>query len=318
MQAIDPTLNIIGWLMKATLEAAAPLLLAALGGMFSERSGVVNIGLEGMMLMGAVFAAATSWIVGNPWIGLIVGILAGGLLGLVHAVVCVKYKGNHIVSGTGIILFGAGFSTLMLQVIWGQEGTSDRVPAIPDVGSAELVDIPVLGPMLGGISPIVYFMFVLVIICWYVLYKTPFGLRLRAAGEDPSTLDTAGVNVEYMRYAGVILSGLLAGFAGAYLSISFQSRFGKGMTSGRGFIALAAMIFGNWTPFGCLIAALFFGFLDGLANAIQIVPQLQFLQQYNYVIFMLPYILVVVALAVIRKAVPPKGIAVPYEKEHTG
>ena len=180
------------------------------------------------------------------------------------------------------------------------------------------MSIPILGPTLAGVSPIVYSMFVIAIICWYVLYKTSFGLRLRASGEDPSTLDTAGVNVEYMRYIGVILSGVLSGLAGAYLSISFQARFSKGMTSGRGFIALAALIFGNWTPVGCLLSGLFFGFLDGLTNAIQIVPELSFLQPYNDFIFMLPYVLVVVALAVIRKSVPPKGVGQPYEKEMKG
>ncbi|MGY5875892.1 MAG: ABC transporter permease [Candidatus Thorarchaeota archaeon] len=312
--------SIIGIVLKLTLEAAAPLVLAALGGMFSERSGVVNIGLEGIMLVGAVSAAAVSFITRNPWLGILVGVSAGAVMGLVHAIVCVKYKGNHIVSGTGIILFGAGFSTLMLQVVWGQEGASERVPTIPEIGSSDLSGIPFLGPLLGGVSPIVYFMFVLIIICWYVLYKTPFGLRLRAAGEDPSTLDAAGISVERMRYAGVILSGILAGLAGAYLSISFQSRFSRGMTSGRGFIALAAMIFGNWNPFGILFAGLFFGFLQRLSDVLQIVniPALQFLQEFNFIIFILPYVLVVIALAGIRKSVPPKGIAVPYEKEHSG
>ncbi len=318
MQGLDVTLNIIGWLLKATLESSVPLVLAALGGMFSERSGVVNIGLEGMMLLAAASGAAGSFLTGNPWIGLLFGVGAGAGLAVIHAVISVKYKGNHIVSGTGILLFAAGASTLMLQVIWGRPGTSDRVPTIPDVGFSGASDVPLLGPVLEGVSPIVYGMFVIAIICWYVLYKTPFGLRLRAAGEDPSTLDTAGVNVETMRYIGVILSGVLAGLAGAYLSISFQPRFSKGMTSGRGFIALAALIFGNWTPIGCLLAGIFFGFLDGLTFAVQIIPELSFLQPYNNFIFMLPFVLVVVALAVIRKSVPPKAVGVPYEKETKG
>jgi ABC-type uncharacterized transport system permease subunit len=318
MQSADVTINIIGWLLKATLEASAPLVLAALGGMFSERSGVVNIGLEGLMLISAATGAAGSFIFKNPWIGLLFGVGAGAALAAVHAIICVKYKGNHIVSGTGILLFAAGVSALLLPVIWGREGVSDKVPAIPDVSISGAISIPILGPTLAGISPIVYSMFVIAIICWYVLYKTSFGLRLRASGEDPSTLDTAGVNVEYMRYIGVILSGVLSGLAGAYLSISFQARFSKGMTSGRGFIALAALIFGNWTPVGCLLSGLFFGFLDGLTNAIQIVPELAFLQPYNDFIFMLPYVLVVVALAVIRKSVPPKSVGQPYEKEMKG
>ncbi|MGD9397083.1 MAG: ABC transporter permease [Candidatus Thorarchaeota archaeon] len=309
--------NIAGWLVSTTLQMATPLVLTGIGGMYSERGGVVNIGLEGMMLMGAFTGAAVTYYVRNPWWGILGAIAAGGLLAAVHGVVCVKYKGDHIVSGTGVILFGTGFSTLMLQIVWQRQGQGELIrDTIPDIVIEPIRDIPFLGPAFSVISPVVIFMFVLTIASWYILYRTPFGLRLRAAGEDPSTLDSAGASVEWTRFIGVVISGCLAGIGGAYLSIGFGSAFAKEMTSGRGFIALAAMIFGNWTPSGVLGAGLFFGFLDGLNYFIQIYFPI-FLPFANF-IAMLPYLLVVVALGFIRRSVPPKGIAVPYEKERKG
>lgn len=306
----------IAWLIKVTLQMATPLVLTALGGMYSERTGVVNIGLEGMMLIGAFSAVAATYFSDNPWFGLIVAVIAGGALAAVHAVVCVKLKGNHIVSGTGVIIFAGGFTTLMLEVIWAARGVSDEVTSLPQVVIPQLGEGTFLGEIFGSLSPIVYMMFFAVIISWFVMYKTPFGLRLRAAGEDPSSLDTAGVNVETIRLIGVILSGCLAGLGGAYLSIGYGARFGKLMTNGRGFIALAALIFGNWKPIGCFIAGIFFGFLTGLQIFISLaVPELL---PYNNFVQMIPYLLVVVALAGIRKSVPPKAIAIPYEKEKRG
>jgi len=315
VQIFDPVwLAMIGWLIRSTLQMSTPLVLAALGGMYSERSGIVNIGLEGMMLIGAFGAVAATYYTNNPWLGLLAAVVAGGGLAAIHAIITVKLKGNHIVSGTGIILFAGGFTTLMLEVIWQARGVSDEVTRVPQIIIPWIQDVPILGEVFGSLSPIVYMMFLIVIASWFVMYKTPFGLRLRAAGEDPSTLDAAGVNVETIRIIGVILSGCLAGLGGAYLSIGFSSRFGKLMTSGRGFIALAALIFGNWTPVGCLLAGTFFGFLDGLQAFISLnVPSLL---PYNNFIQMIPYILVVISLAIIRRSVPPKGVGRPYEKEH--
>ncbi len=309
--------NIAGWLVSITMQMGTPLVLTGLGGMFSERGGVVNIGLEGMMLMGAYTGAAVTWYIGDPLIGVISACAAGGLLAAVHGVICVKYKGDHIVSGTGVILFGAGFTTVMLELTWGTKGHGELVTnTIPDIVIHEIVDVPFWGPAFSVISPIVILMFVITAVSWFVLYRTPFGLRLRAAGEDPSTLDSAGASVEWTRIIGVIISGALAGLGGAYLSIGFGSAFAKGMTSGRGFISLAALIFGNWTPVGVLGAGLFFGFLDGLNFFIQIYfPVL--LPFANY-IAMLPFVLVVVALGLIRKSVPPKDIGNPYVKEKSG
>ncbi len=309
--------NVAGWLVSITMQMATPLVLTGLGGMFSERGGVVNIGLEGMMLMGAYTGAAVTWYLGDPLLGVIGACIAGGLLAAVHGVICVKYKGNHIVSGTGVILFGAGFSTIMLEITWGTKGHGEIIQnTIPDIVIPEIQAHPFFGPAFSVISPVVILMFVIAIVSWFILFRTPFGLRLRAAGEDPSTLDSAGASVEWTRIIGVIISGVLAGLGGAYLSIGFGSAFAKGMTSGRGFISLAALIFGNWTPFGVLGAGLFFGFLDGLNFFIQIYfPAL--LPFANY-IAMLPFVLVVVALGLIRRSVPPKAIAIPYEKEKTG
>ncbi|MFW9926649.1 MAG: ABC transporter permease [Candidatus Thorarchaeota archaeon] len=314
MQIVDVIM--IAWLIKVTLQMSTPLVLTALGGMYSERTGVVNIGLEGMMLIGAFSAVAATYFSDNPWFGLLVAVIAGGALAAVHAVVCVKLKGDHIVSGTGVIIFAGGFTTLMLEVIWAARGVSDEVTPLPQVVIPQLGDNTFLGEIFGSMSPIIYMMFFAVFISWFVMYKTPIGLRIRAAGEDPSALDTTGVNVETIRMIGVILSGCLAGLGGAYLSIGFGARFGKLMTSGRGFIALAALIFGNWKPIGCFIAGIFFGFLSGLQIFISLaVPSLL---PYNNFIQMIPYLLVVIALAGIRKSVPPKAIAKPYEKEKRG
>ncbi|MHA1908861.1 MAG: ABC transporter permease [Candidatus Thorarchaeota archaeon] len=312
---LDPNILLTAWLISASLQMATPLILAALGGMFSERSGIVNIALEGIMLMGAFAAVAATYFTDNPWLGVFVAIAAGGVLALMHAIICVKYKGDHIVSGTGILLFAAGFTTLMLEVIWDRKGVSESVTQLPEVSVDALAGDPFINAAFNNHSPITFIAIIMVVVSWYVLYRTPLGLRIRASGEDPSTLDTAGVNVSWIRVIGVLLSGLLAGLAGAYLSIGFGSAFGKAMTSGKGFIALAALIFGNWTPGGVLGAGLFFGFLDGLQFAIQLAPAFAWLEQYTAFVQIIPYVLVVVALAGIRKSRAPKGIAIPYEKE---
>ncbi|MGY5878910.1 MAG: ABC transporter permease [Candidatus Thorarchaeota archaeon] len=309
--------SIAGWLVATTLQMSTPLVLAGLGGMYSERGGIVNIGLEGMMLMGAFTGAAVAYIVKDPWLGILGAMIVGGFLAAIHGVVCVKYKGNHIVSGTGIILLGTGLSTLLLELVWHQKGQGEQITnTIPDIVIAEIQGHPFLGPAFSVISPVVVFMFVITAVSWFVLFRTPFGLRLRSAGEDPSTLDSAGVSVEWTRFIGVVISGCLAGLGGAYLSIGFGSAFAKEMTSGRGFIALAAMIFGNWTPFGILGAGLFFGFLSSLNYFIQI--YFPILLPFANFIAMLPYVLVVVALGLIRKSVPPKDVGNPYEKEKKG
>ena len=305
-------------LFLLSLQMSVPLVLTALGGMFSERSGVVNIGLEGMMLIGAFTAVWVTDMARSPWIGLIGAAIGGGALALVHAIICVKYKGNHIVSGAGLILIGAGLTEFGSKAVWGHKGYSDPLPSflvLPKVEIPGAENIPVVGYAFSSMSPMIYLMFLMVIVCWYVMYKTPFGLRLRAAGEDPSTLDAAGVSVEQTRMIGVVISGMMAGLGGAYLSIGYNSAFGSGMTAGRGFISLAALIFGNWTPIGCALAGLFFGFLYGLGILIEGLEQFAFLDAYTEFVAMIPYVFVIVALAGIRRSIPPKAIGVPYEKE---
>ncbi len=315
MQDINLMISITTYLLRIALLMSTPLVLAAVGGMFSEKSGVVNIGLEGMMLMGAFMAVMGSYLTGNPWVGVLFAIISGGALAAVHAIVCVRLRGNQIVSGTGIILFATGTTVVGLTAIWGPRGVSDQVASLPPVELPFIQDVPILGDVFGSLSPLVYIMFAIVIVAHYIVYHTPFGLRLRAAGEDPSTLSAAGVNVETIRIIGVILSGCLAGLSGSFLSISYNNFFGKNMTSGRGFIALAALIFGNWTPIGCLISGLLFGFLVGLQFAILSIPPLSWLQSYQNFVQMIPYILVIIALAGIRRSIPPKSIGVPYERE---
>lgn len=305
-------------LFLLSLQMSVPLVLTALGGMFSERSGVVNIGLEGMMLVGAFTAVAVTGVARSPWIGLVGAAIGGGALALVHAIICVKYKGNHIVSGAGLILIGAGLTAFGSKVIWGHKGYSDPLPSflvLPRVEIPGAENIPVIGYAFSSMSPMIYFMFLMVLVCWYVMYKTPFGLRLRAAGEDPSALDAAGVNVESIRITGVVMSGVMAGLGGAYLSIGYNTAFGSGMTAGRGFISLAALIFGNWTPIGCFLAGMFFGFLYGLRILIEGLEQFAFLDGYSEFVAMIPYVFVIIALAGIRRSIPPKAIGVPYEKE---
>ncbi|HLN61639.1 MAG TPA: ABC transporter permease [Symbiobacteriaceae bacterium] len=287
---------IITGLIASTLRAATPLLLAALGGTFSERSGVVNIALEGIMLTGAWFAVYGSFLTGSALVGLAMAVVAGGLISLLHAVASVHFKANQVVSGTAINLLAAGFTEYMMVQVWG--GQSPQVARMPD---------------LGPLNIFVYIAFGLAAVSWWVLYKTPWGLRLRAVGEHPKAADTVGVNVYAMRYWGVLLSGLLAGLGGASLSIGLVARYTGGMTAGRGFIGLAAMIFGKWNPVGAVLACLLFGLADSLGTLLQIwgipIP--------NEFVFMAPYVVTMLALAgVVGRSTPPAASGVPYEKAH--
>ena len=283
-------------LLLSTIRQAAPILITAIGGVFSEITGVVNIGLEGMMLIGAFAAAVASYYTGNPWIGLIAGMCAGGLLAYVHAVLSIKFKGNQIVSGVAINLFAGGFTVFMLRILFRQAGNSPAAEKLPTI---------------FGLSVIVYLIYIIAILAHIFIYKTVTGLRMRAVGEHPLAVDTAGVDIYKIRYFGVIMSGVFAGMGGAYLSIGALSQFTKGMSAGRGFIALAAMIFGKWTPLGAVGASLLFGFAEGLQTLMQqhfrqIPPQ--FLQ-------MIPYVLTILALAgVVGKAVAPAADGKPYDK----
>lgn len=285
-------------LFLATLRATTPLLLAALGGVFSERSGVVNIALEGIMLIGAWAAVFFSYLTGSAFLGVVGAVLSGVLIASIHAVASIQFKADQVVSGVAINLLAAGFTEFMMNRVWENAGQS---PEVHKVGS------------LFGLSLFVYLAFILVFVAHYVIWYTPWGLRLRAVGEHPLAADTVGINVYKMRYWGVLLSGVFAGLAGASLSIGLVERFTNGMTAGRGFIALAAMIFGKWSPLGAMWACLLFGAADALGILFQIagvnLPN-QFLQ-------MAPYIITMLALAgVVGRSTAPAADGVAYEKRH--
>jgi simple sugar transport system permease protein len=287
-------------LIWSTIRLSTPLILAALGGLFSERSGVINIALEGMMLAGAFTAAATTYATGNPWIGLVGAIAAGVLIAVVHAVACIRYRADQVVVGTAINILMIGLPGFLSGAFFLSSGSTPQLP----------ID------QLIPVAPIVM-AFAMVPVTWYVLYRTPFGLRLRAVGENPEAADAAGIDVAKIRYSGVLLSGALAAIGGAYLSIGQSSLFTRNMTSGRGFIALAALIFGKWRPAQTLGACLFFGLTEAITIQIQGVVKLpsgedipvQFIQ-------MVPYVLTIVVLAgFIGHSRPPRALGRAYEKE---
>ena len=290
------TLSLLG----STIRVATPLVLAALGGLFSERSGVINIALEGMMLAGAFTAAAVTFATGSPYIGLVTGAAAGLVIASLHAAACIRFKADQVVTGTALNILMLGIPAFLSGAFFLSSGST---PQIPKEQLIPYIPIVIAGAM--------------VLIVWYVLYKTPFGLRLRSVGENPEAADAAGVNVARMRYSGVLLSGILAGIGGAYLSIGQSSLFTRNMTAGRGFIALAALIFGKWRPVQTLLACLLFGFTEAVSYQMQGVVKLpsgedipvQFIQ-------MVPYVLTIVVLAgFIGQSRPPRALGIPYQKE---
>jgi len=297
-------------LFAAALRMATPIIYAALGGIFSERVGIINIGLEGTMLTSAFAGVTASFYTGNPWLGVVVAVLVGGLIGLLHAVLTVKFVGNQIVSGTGINIFAMGFTAYMSQIIWGSRGASDGVKGLGTWTIPVIADLPVVGPIIGSHSPLVYLMLVVTVLSYVVLFRTPLGLRIRAVGEHPTAAETAGIDVLRVKYICVILSGMLAGLGGAFLSLGHLNLFTRGMTGGRGFIAMAAMIFGKWMPFGAFGASLLFGLADALQMRLQSLGLLP-----PQIILTIPYLLTVAVLAgVVGKAKAPSDYK-PYKRE---
>jgi simple sugar transport system permease protein len=306
-------------LIASMLVFACPLMYAALGGIFSERSGVVNIGLEGMMLMGAFWAIWGADKTGNWITGVLVGMAAGGLLGLLHAFFSVHLRADQIIGGTAINLLALGITGYGFVQLYGSENIPAGVSEVPRLQLRFLDEIPVVGDFLygafGRLSVMIWIGFLLVIIAHVVLFKTPLGLRLRSVGEHPRAADTVGISVYGMRYFGVTLSGILAAAGGAFLSVGVISGFNEGMTNGRGFIALAAVIAGNWRPFGSLFFACLFGFSTALAFRLgdayrDSVAGLDVLAQ------MLPYIITLIIVAgVIGKSIPPASVGKPYAKQ---
>jgi len=294
--------------LDSALRMATPLILAALGGMFSERSGVVNIGLEGILLSGAFASILATDLTGDPWAGALAGVIAGLLVSLVHAVVSITFRADQIVSGVAINLFAMGATQFGTWLVWGSSANSPAVAAMAHWSLPESWGALARGvnAAIGHYPPLVYLTLLAVVISHVVLFGTPFGLRMRATGEHPEAADTLGINVRRMRYWGVLLSGALAGLGGAFLALN-TNQFVKNMSAGRGFIALAAMIFGKWTPGGALAACLLFGYAEAVQMGLQGrgVPS-QFVQ-------MIPYVLTMVALvSVIGRARPPKAAGRPY------
>ncbi len=311
--------------LDSTVRLATPLLLACLAGLFSERAGIFDIGLEGKMLASAFFAAATAALTGSVWLGLLAGIASSMVLSAIHGLASITFRGNQLISGVAINFLAAGMTVLIAQDWFAQGG---RTPSLMVGGRFEditlplaetLAPVPIIGPiyaeLISGHSILVYVAFLCVPATWWVLFRTRFGLRLRAVGEAPEAVDTAGVSVIGLRFAAVGICGLLCGLAGAYLATGLQAGFVKDMTAGRGYIALAALIFAKWRPWYALWACLLFGLLQAVALRYQnidlggIVIPVQFMDA-------LPYILTVVILAgFVGKAIPPRAGGEPYVKE---
>ncbi|WP_428699526.1 ABC transporter permease [Stappia sp.] len=313
-------------ILDSTVRLSTPLLLAALAGLYSERSGVFDIGLEGKMLGAAFAAGAAAAVTGSAWLGLAAGILLSVGLALVHGFACITHRGNQIVSGVAINFLAMGLTALLGQAWFSQGGRTP--PVSGDARFANLVwpfaeslrDVPVLGglysELLSGHNILVYAAFLAVPFSWWVLFRTRFGLRLRAVGENPAAVDTAGISVAWLRYRAVICTGILCGLAGSYLAIAQSAGFISNMTAGKGFIALAALIFAKWKPVPVMFACLLFGFLDAVAIRLQgqKVPGIG--EVPVQAIQALPYILTVILLAgFIGKAVPPRAGGVAYVKE---
>ncbi len=312
-------------ILDSTLRLATPLLLACLAGLFSERAGVFDIGLEGKMLLSAFFAAAAAAIYGSAWIGLMAGIAASLVFALIHGVASITFRGNQLISGVALNFLAAGITVVISQAWFELGGRTPQLDGagrfqeitLPFIGALE--GVPILGPvyaeLMSGHTILVYMALALVPASWWLLFRTRFGLRLRAVGENPAAVDTSGVSVIGLRYAAVLICGVLCGIAGAYLSTAISAGFVKDMSAGRGFIALAALIFAKWRPWYALWACLLFGLLEALSNRFQsfaifdVSVPTQFMQA-------LPFILTVVILAGVGgKAIPPRAGGEPYVKE---
>jgi ABC-type uncharacterized transport system permease subunit len=306
------SINLTGMLVSS-LVRATPIALAALSGLWSERSGVVNIGIEGMMLFGAFASVVLASVSGSMLVGLLAGIAIGMLLGLLHAVLSIRFRIDQIISGTGIIILALGLTSYLQRAVLNLNPELNQPgPAIGALGIPGLWRIPVLGPLLFNQSPIIYLLFVLLLLTQAIMYYTRPGLRIRAVGEHPRAADTLGVNVFRVRYLCVLISGAVAGLAGAYMSIGAAGRFNEGMTAGKGFLGLAAMIFGNWHPAGAFVGSLIFGFFDSWQEKLAILQ----VGVSADLLGMAPYLATMVVLAgIVGRARAPAADGQPYEKQ---
>ena len=312
--------------LDATLRVATPLILCAMAGLFSERSGIIDISLEGKMLMAAFAAGTLAALSGSAIVGLAGAILVSVMFSLIHGFACITHKGNQVISGLAINILASGLTVTLGIAIFAKGGQTPMLSREARFSSLELPfaesagAIPFIGPIykeiISGHNILVWSALIAVWITSYIIFKTAFGLRLRAVGEKPEAVDTAGISVSGLRYRAVIIAGILCGIAGAYLSIAHGAGFGREMTAGKGYIALAALVFGNWRPVPALAACLMFGFLDAVAARLQGVEVPVIGQIPTDLILVLPYVLTVVLLAgFIGKATPPHAIGRPYVKE---
>ncbi len=301
-------------LIAATLRYATPLTFASIGGMFSERSGVVNIGLEGQMLMGAFFAIWGADVTDSWQLGLVIGAVAGMGLALLHAFFCITLRADQIVIGTAINFLALGLTGYLYVDIYGDQGTPTTIPEIPDVNIPWLQDQGFFGEAIGSLNFMIWLSFAVLIASYFVMFRTPIGLRIRSVGEHPRAAETVGISVYGIRYGCVMTSGALAALGGAYLSLGLIHLFDQNVTGGRGFIALAALIFGNWRPFGAFAAALLFGFSSALADRLP-----QYFEQGSAAPLLfnaLPYVLTIIAVAgVVGRSTPPAAVGRPYVKQ---
>ncbi len=322
MEVFDAAIVMLG----SGIRLSVPLILACLAGLWSERSGIVDIGLEGKMLTGAFAAAAVATMTGSAWLGLGAGVLASIAVSLVHGYASIDQRANQIVSGTAINMVADGLTALIGNALWSQGG---RTPQLDNSALFNAISLPfaesfgatpILGPiylhLISGHDILTYAAFALAPLTWWVLYKTRFGLRLRAVGENPAAVDTAGISVRGLRYLAVVICGVLVGLSGVYLSIAQAAYFQPHMSAGKGFIALAALVFAKWRPLPALATCLLFGFLDALSIRMQgfVLPGVG--EVPVQAIEALPYVLTVILLAgFIGKAIPPKASGIPYVKE---
>lgn len=313
---IETILSNLALIIGTTLMYSTPLIYTSLGGVLSENSGVINIGLEGMMVIGAFAGAAIGYFVGDPWIAFIGAGIAGGLFGLLHAFACVTFGANQVVSGIAVNFLGAGIALFLSRMFFEGATMTKSIPLdqkMPRPLNGVFPDGSLLNIIFDNQYATVYLAFLMVLVIWFFLYKTKYGLRLRSVGEHPTAADTLGINVMRIRYFAVIMSGVFAGFGGAAMSLAIVSNFRPTLISGHGFIALAAMIFGKWKPQGALLACLLFGGAQGLAV---------FLGQFDFeistqLISMLPYVItIVVLIGFVGKSAAPSADGIPYEKEH--
>jgi simple sugar transport system permease protein len=313
-------------ILDSTLRLATPLLLACLAGLYSERSGIFDIGLEGKMLVAAMATGAVAFYSGNVWIGALAGIGASMILALVHGLASITFRGNQLISGVALNFVASGITVLIAQAMFGQGG---RTPPLDGAArfnpitlpfADSLASVPFVGPLyrevISGHTALVYVALAAVPLTWWLLYRTRYGLRLRAVGENPASVDTAGVSVTRLRYSAVAITGILCGLAGAYMAAGLQAGFGREMTAGRGYIALAALIFANWLPWRALGATMLFGFLQALALRPDVIERTIHVSIPVPALDAMPYVLTIIVLfGFVGKPQPPRAGGEPYIKE---